>query len=72
MQVEHLHQEARQRLVALEALVDHFGRWAEDQKEMLASWVDAEGATRAQGLVEFQEFLSTWIGEMEWIQESLT
>ena len=45
--------EARERLVALEALVDRFGQQTEDGKEMLASRVDAESAARAQGLAEF-------------------
>ena len=45
--------EARERLVALEALVDRFGRQTEDCEEVLASRVDAEGAARAQGLAEF-------------------
>ena len=49
-------QEARERLVALEALVDRFGRQTEDREEVLASRVDAEGVVRAQGLAEFQEF----------------
>ena len=49
-------QEARERLVALEALVDRFGWQTEDREEVLASRVDAEGAARAQGMAEFQEF----------------
>ena len=35
---------------------------------MLASHMDAEGAARAQGLVEFQESREIWIGEVESIQ----
>ena len=58
-------------MVALEALVDHFGWQTEDREEVLASRVDAEGAARAQGLAEFQEFRETWIGEIESIQETL-
>ena len=54
-----IHQEARERLVALEALVDRFGRQTEDREEVLASRVDAKGAARAQGLAEFQEFRET-------------
>ena len=46
-------QEARERLVALEALVDRFGRQTEDREEVLASHVDAESAARAQGMAEF-------------------
>ena len=46
-------QEARERLVALEALVNHFGRQTEDHEEVLASRMDAKGATRAQGLAQF-------------------
>ena len=46
-------QEARERLVALEALVDRFGRQIEDHEEVLANRMDAEGAARAQGLAEF-------------------
>ena len=42
--------------MALEALVDRFGRQTEDCEEVLSSCVDAEGATRAQGLAKFQEF----------------
>ena len=49
-------QEARERLVALEALHDRFGRQTEDHEEMLASCVDAEGAAKPKGLAEFQEF----------------
>ena len=41
-------QEARERLVALEALVDRFGRQTEDREEVLASCMDAEGIARAQ------------------------
>ena len=48
--------EARERLVALEALVDRFGRQTEDREDVLASRMDAEGAARAQGMAEFQEF----------------
>ena len=33
--------------------------------------MDAESATGAQGLTEFQEFRETWIGELESIQETL-
>ena len=33
--------------------------------------MDAEGAARAQGMAEFQEFRETWIGELEGIQETL-
>ncbi len=40
-------QEARERLVALEALVDCFGWQIEDREEMLASRVDAESVARA-------------------------
>ena len=39
--------EARERLVAIEALVDRFGRQTEDHEEVLASRVDAKGAARA-------------------------
>ena len=42
--------------MALEALVDRFGWQTEDHEEVLASRMDAEGATKAQGLAEFQEF----------------
>ena len=63
--------EARERLVALNALVDRFSRQTKDC-EVLASCMDAEGATRAQGLAEFQEFQETWIGEIESIQETLS
>ena len=42
--------------MALEALVDRFGQQTEGCEEVLASRMDAEGATRAQGLAEFQEF----------------
>ena len=45
--------EARERLVALKALVDRFGRQTEDREDVLASHVDAEGAARAQGMAEF-------------------
>ena len=45
--------------MALEALVDQFCRQTEDQEEVLANCMDAKGATRAQGLVEFQEFRGT-------------
>ena len=45
--------EARERLVALEALVDCFGQQTKDCEEVLASRVDAEGAARAQGMTEF-------------------
>ena len=48
--------EARECLVALEALVDRFGWQTEDREDVLASRVDAEGAARAQGMAEFQEF----------------
>ena len=48
--------EAREHLVALEALVDRFGRQTEDREDVLASHMDAEGAVRAQGMAEFQEF----------------
>ena len=41
--------------MALEALVDCFGQYIEDHKEVLASRMDAKGAARAQGLAEFQE-----------------
>ena len=57
--------------MALEALVDRFDRQSEDCEEVLASRVDAEGAAKAQGLAEFQEFRETWIGEIESIQETL-
>ena len=63
--------EAREHLVALEALDDRFGQQTEDREEVLANRVDTEGATRAQGLAEFQEFRETWIGEIESIQETL-
>ena len=53
--------------MTLEALVDRFGPQTEDQEEVLASHVDAEGAARAQGLAEFQEFRETWITELEGI-----
>ena len=46
-------QEARELLVALEALVDRFGWQTKDREEVLPSHMDAEGAARAQGLVEF-------------------
>ena len=58
--------------MALEALIDRFGRQTEDHKEVLASCMDAEGAAKAQGLAEFKEFCETWIGEVESIQETLT
>ena len=64
-------QEARECLVALKALVDRFGRQTEDHEEVLASHIDAEGAAKAQGMAEFQEFCETWIGELESIQEPL-
>ena len=48
--------EPRECLVALKALVDRFGRWIEDQEEVLASCMDAKGVARVQGLTEFQEF----------------
>ena len=64
-------QEARECLEALEAWVDRFGQQTEDREEMLASYVDAEGAASAQGLAEFQEFRETWIGEIESIHETL-
>ena len=64
-------QEARERLVPLEALVDRFGQQIEDHEEVLANCVDAEGAARARGLAKFQEFRETWIGELEGIQETL-
>ena len=51
----HLCQVSRERLVALEASVSHFGRQTESQEEVLASHMDAKGAARAQGLAEFQE-----------------
>ena len=57
--------------MAFEAFVDRFGRQTEDCEEVLASRMDAEGAARAQGLVEFQEFRETWIGEVESIQETM-
>ena len=57
--------------MALEALIDRFGQQTEDREEVLASCVDAEGATKAQGRAEFQEFRETWIGELESIQETL-
>ena len=53
--------------MALEALVDRFGRQTEDREDVLANRVDAESATRAQGMAEFQEFQETWIGELEGI-----
>ena len=46
-------QEAREHLVALEALVNCFGRQIEDREEVLASCINAKGATKAQGLTEF-------------------
>ena len=52
-------------------MVDRFGRQTENREEVLAGRVDAEGAARAQGLAEFQEFQETWIGELEGIQETL-
>ena len=39
--------------MALEALVDRFGRKTEDHEEVLASCMDAKGAAKAQGLAEF-------------------
>ena len=39
-------QEARERLVALEALVGRFGQQTEDREEVLASHMDVEGAAR--------------------------
>ena len=33
--------------------------------------MDAEGAARAQGMAEFQEFRETWIRELEGIQGTL-
>ena len=57
--------------MALEALVDRFGRQTEDHEEVLASRVDVASAARAQGMAEFQEFRETWIGEIENIQETL-
>ena len=38
-------EEAREHLVALEALVDRFGCQTENHEEVLASRIDAEGAT---------------------------
>ena len=52
-------QEARERLVALEALVDRFGRQTEQREEQLANRMETEGAIRAQGRAEFDEFRST-------------
>ena len=49
-------EEARERLVALKALVNCSSEQTEEQEEVLASCMDAEGATKAQGLTEFQEF----------------
>ena len=46
-------QQARECLVALEALVGRFGQQTEDREEVLASCVDAEGAIRAQVLAKF-------------------
>ena len=43
-------QEPRKRLVALEALVDHFGQQTKDREEVLISYMDAEGATRGTGI----------------------
>ena len=51
--------------MAVEDLVDRFGWQIEDREEVLASCMDAKGATRAQRLAEFQEFWETWIGEVE-------
>ena len=48
--------EARERLMALKALVDWFGQQTKNREEVLAHCVDAEGVARAQGLAEFQEF----------------
>ena len=42
--------------MALEALVDRFGRQTEDREKVLASRVDAESAAKAQGMAELQEF----------------
>ena len=57
--------------MALKALVDPFDQQIQNQEEVLASHIDTEGVAKAQGLAKFQEFWSTWIGEMEPIQESL-
>ena len=57
--------------MALEALVDTFGWQTENREELLASCMDAESATRAQGLSKFQEFQEIWIGEIESISETL-
>ena len=45
-------QEARECVVALEALVDCFGQQTEDREEVLANRMDAEGAPSAQELAE--------------------
>ena len=55
-------QEARESLVALEALVDRFGWQTEDCEEILANYMDTESAIRAQGLAKLQEFQKTQIG----------
>ena len=63
--IDGIDQEARERLVALEALVDRFGRQTEQREEQLAHRMDIEGAIRAQGRAEFEEFRATWIEEIE-------
>ena len=45
--------------MALEASVDRFGWPTEDHEEVLASYMNVEGAARAQGLAESQEFRET-------------
>lgn len=40
-------------LVALEALVNCFSQQTEDQKEMLANFMDPESSAKAQKLAEF-------------------
>ena len=69
--IDGIDQEARERLVALEALVNHFGRQTEQWEEQLANRMDTEGAIRAQGQAEFEEFRATWIEEIEKVQVAM-
>ena len=48
-------------MVALEALVNRFGRQIGNREEMLASGMDVESAAKAPRLAELQEFQSTLV-----------
>ena len=52
-------------------MVDRFGRQTEQREEQLANRMDTEGAIRAQGRAEFEEFRATWIEEIEKVQVAM-